>query len=201
MGHALQLSIEDTIIRYKRMKGLNVLWIPGVDHAGIATQSVVERKLMKEGISRQNLGREKFLEKVFEWKEQYGNRICDQFRKLGISVDWDRFFFTMDEKCSIAVKEAFCTLYDKGIIFRANRLVNWSTILQTAISDLEVEYIDVDKKTKMKVPGYDKMIEFGVLHKFAYELEDGTGKIIVATTRLETMLGDTAIAVHPDDER
>lgn len=201
MGHALQLAIEDTILRYKRMKGYNVLWIPGMDHAGIATQSVVEKMLMKEGINKKDLGREKFLERVWAWKEQYGNRIKDQFKCLGISCDWDRFFFTMDEVRTKAVTEAFVRMYDKGIVFRANRLVNWSVKLQTAISDLEVDHMEIDKKTKLTVPGYERKVEFGVLHKFAYLLEDGSDKIIVATTRLETMLGDTAVAVHPKDER
>ncbi|KAK8803838.1 hypothetical protein WA158_001532 [Blastocystis sp. Blastoise] len=203
LGHALTNAIEDTITRWKRMSGYETVWVPGIDHAGIATQVVVEKNLMKEeGKSRHDLGREAFVEKVWEWKNQYGNKITTQLRKLGVSVDWSRQAFTMDDNLSRAVKEAFVQLYDKGLIYRSNRLVNWCCTLKTAISDIEVEYIDLEGATKRRVPGHgDHMYEFGTLTEFAYPVENSDEKIIVATTRLETMLGDTAVAVHPEDPR
>jgi len=202
IGHALTNSIQDTITRWRRMGGYEALWLPGTDHAGIATQSVVEKKLAKEqGLTRHDLGREKFLEKTFEWKEQYGNKITTQLRRLGSSLDWPRESFTMDAKLTKAVQHAFLQLHDQGLVYRDNRLVNWSTKLKTAISDIEVDYIDVPAFTKLNVPGYDKQVEFGVLTSFAYKLEEGNGEVVVATTRIETMLGDTAVAVHPEDDR
>ncbi|MGZ3775365.1 MAG: valine--tRNA ligase [Pseudobdellovibrionaceae bacterium] len=185
MGHALDHTIQDILIRWKRMSGFNTMWLPGTDHAGIATQSVVERELKKENITRHELGREKFVEKVWEWKHQYGNRIYSQMRRLGDSCDWDRAVFTLDEGVSKAVRKVFVTLHKKGLIYRGQRLVNWSGPLETAISDLEVEH---------------KQIK-GSLYHINYPLEDGSGFLTVATTRPETMLGDTAVCVHPEDER
>ncbi|HXL39390.1 MAG TPA: valine--tRNA ligase, partial [Myxococcales bacterium] len=187
LGHALTATIEDVLARWKRMSGFNVCWMPGIDHAGIATQMVVERELQKnEGKSRHDLGREEFLKRVWEWKEQSGNRIAQQHRALGASLDWERERFTMDEVSSRAVREAFVRLYDDGLLYRAERLINWCVKDGTALSDLEVDHEEGVK---------------GELYRFAYPLADGSGEIVVATTRPETMLGDTAVAVHPDDER
>jgi len=202
IGHALTNSIQDTITRWRRMSGYNTLWVPGTDHAGIATQTVVEKKLQKErGVTRHDLGRDAFLKEVWQWVDEYGGRICDQLRRLGSSVDWSRKVFTMDESLSRAVNEAFVRMYADGVIYRDNRLVNWCCRLKTAVSDIEVDYVDVPRRTLMSVPGYDEPVEFGVLTSFAYPLEDGSGEIVVATTRPETMLGDTAVAIHPDDPR
>ena len=185
LGHALDHTIQDTLVRWKRMNGFNVLWLPGTDHAGIATQAVVEKELKKEGVTRHTLGREKFVEKVWEWKHQYGNRIYSQMRKLGDSCDWDRAVFTLDEGVSKAVRKVFVTLYKKDSIYRGTRLVNWSGPLESAISDLEVEH---------------RQIKGSIWH-IRYALEDGSATLIVATTRPETLLGDTALCVHPEDER
>jgi valyl-tRNA synthetase len=185
MGHALNGTIQDAIIRRKRMQGYEALWLPGTDHAGIATQVVVERELAKEGIDRRELGREKFLERVWAWREQYGNTIIDQFKKLGSSCDWSRLRFTMDDGLARAVRVAFVQLYREGLIYRGERIINWCPRDTTALSDSEVEYEDVA----------------GELVTFRYDLSDGTGHIDVATTRVETMLGDTGVAVHPDDDR
>ncbi len=185
LGHALDHTLQDTMIRWKRMKGFNALWLPGTDHAGIATQSVVERELKKDGITRHELGREKFEQKVWDWKHQYGDRIVTQMRRLGNSCDWDRLTFTLDENVSKAVRKVFVSLYQKGWIYRGLRLVNWSGPLETAISDLEVEH---------------KQIK-GTLFHIKYPLEDGSGHLVVATTRPETLLGDSAVCVHPEDER
>src|SRR5436190_3459124 len=187
LGHALTASIEDVLARWKRMSGFNVCWMPGIDHAGIATQMVVERELQKkEGKSRHDLGREEFLKRVRRWKEQSGNRIAQQHRALGASLDWERERFTMDEESSRAVREAFVRLYEDGLLYRAERLINWCVKDGTALSDLEVDHEEGVKSE---------------LYKFAYPLADGSGEIVVATTRVETMLGDTAVAVHPDDPR
>ncbi len=186
MGHALDHTIQDVLTRWKRMSGFNTLWLPGTDHAGIATQSVVERELKKnEKLNRKDLGREKFVEKVWDWKKQYGDRIAHQMQKLGDSCDWDRHVFTLDEGVSKAVRKVFVSLYEKKWIYKGQKLINWSPALESAISDLEVEHQEVK----------------GSLWHLAYPLSDGSGQIIVATTRPETMLGDTAVAVHPDDER
>ncbi|CAN6565003.1 unnamed protein product [Malus baccata var. baccata] len=202
IGHALTAAVEDTIIRWRRMSGYNTLWVPGMDHAGIATQVVVEKKLMRESqLTRHDIGREKFVAEVWNWKNKYGGTILQQLRRLGASLDWSRECFTMDEKRSKAVTEAFVRLHEQGLIYRDNRLVNWDCVLRTAISEIEVDYIDVKERTLLKVPGYENPVEFGVLTSFAYPLEEGLGEIVVATTRVETMLGDTAIAVHPNDER
>ncbi|TMA28940.1 MAG: valine--tRNA ligase [Deltaproteobacteria bacterium] len=187
IGHALTATIEDAVVRYKRMNGFNVCWLPGIDHAGIATQMVVEREIQRtEGKSRHDLGREEFLRRVWAWKEKSGGRIAVQHRALGASLDWDRERFTMDERSSRAVREAFARLYEEGLLYRAERLINWCVSCRTALSDLEVDH-EENVRTE--------------LYKFAYPLADGSGEIVVATTRPETMLGDTAVAVHPDDER
>lgn len=185
LGHALDHTIQDCMIRWKRMNGFNALWLPGSDHAGIATQSVVERELKKEGVTRTELGREKFLEKVWDWKKQYGDRIYRQMRRLGDSCDWDRAVFTLDEGPSKAVRRVFTTLYKKNWIYRGQRLVNWSGPLETAISDLEVEY---------------KQIKGSIWH-IKYQIEGTSDFLVVATTRPETLLGDSAVCVHPEDER
>ena len=185
MGHALTVTIQDILIRHKRMCGFNTLWLPGTDHAGIATQMVVERELAKEGVTRFDLGRERFLEKVWEWKAVYHARITRQLEATGCSVDWARERFTMDEGLSKAVREVFVRLYEEGLIYRADRLVNWSPGCQTVISDLEVEEEEAD----------------GHLWHMAYPVAGSDETLVVATTRPETMLGDTAVAVHPDDPR
>ena len=185
MGHAFQHTLMDALIRYHRMLGDNTLWQPGTDHAGIATQIVVERQLDAQGVSRHDLGREKFLEKVWEWKEHSGSTITRQMRRLGTSPDWSRERFTMDAGLSKAVTEVFVRLYREGLIYRGKRLVNWDPVLQTAVSDLEVVSTEED----------------GFIWEISYPLEDGSGSLTVATTRPETMLGDTAVAVHPEDER
>eukprot|EP00262_Sarcandra_glabra_P008440 TRINITY_DN2196_c1_g1_i2.p1 TRINITY_DN2196_c1_g1~~TRINITY_DN2196_c1_g1_i2.p1 ORF type:complete len:1056 (+),score=239.90 TRINITY_DN2196_c1_g1_i2:303-3470(+) len=202
IGHGLTAAIEDTIIRWRRMSGYNTLWVPGVDHAGIATQVVVEKKIMRERkLTRHDLGREQFVAEVWKWKDEYGDTILNQARRLGTSLDWSRECFTMDEKRSKAVTEAFVRLYREGLIYRDHRLVNWDCTLRTAISDIEVDHEDIKERTLLKVPGYEEAVEFGLLTSFAYPLAGGLGEIVVATTRVETMLGDTAIAVHPEDKR
>ena len=186
MGHAMDCTLQDILIRFKRMEGYAALWVPGTDHAGIATQIKVEEELrVKEGLTRYDLGREKFLERVWDWKNTYGNRIVAQQKKMGASCDWDRARFTMDEGCSKAVRETFCELYDKGLIYKGSRIINWCPHCVTALSDAEVEYVDK--------PGF--------LWHVRYPLTDGSGYLEVATTRPETMMGDTGVAVHPDDER
>lgn len=202
LGHALTNAIEDALTRYNRMKGLTTLWVPGCDHAGIATQVVVEKRLWREeSKTRHDLGREKFIKKVWEWRNKSGGRIYDQLRRIGSSYDWTRVAFTMDPKLCTAVTEAFVRLHEMGDIYRSSRLVNWSCTLRSAISDIEVDKIDVPGRTFFCIPGYEEKVEFGVLHKFAYKVEGTDEEIIVATTRIETMLGDTAVAVHPKDER
>ena len=186
MGHACRTTFEDVLCRHKRMQGYNTLWVPGIDHAGIATQVVVERQLKKEGLTRHDLGREKFIERVWEWKEESGGRILEQLRKMGASCDWPRTKFTMDPDMVRAVREAFVRLHEEGLIYRDTRLVNWDVESQTVLSDLEVEQ--------------EENVE-GVMFDFAYPLADGDGEVVVSTTRPETMLGDTAVAIHPDDER
>lgn len=174
LGHALMLAIEDCITRWKRMSGYETLWLPGVDHAGIATQSVVEKQLWKkEKKTRHDYGRETFVKKVWEWKDEYGGRINNQFRRYGISVDWDRFAFTLDDTRYQAVIEAFVRMHEKGLIYRTTRLVNWSCGLKTALSDLEVEFIDIKEPTWLKVPGHDpnNKYEFGTLTEFAYKIK------------------------------
>lgn len=202
IGHALTISIQDSLIRYNRMKGKTVLFLPGFDHAGIATQSVVEKQIWaKEKKTRHDYGRTDFVNKVWEWKEEYHNRIKNQIKNLGASYDWSREAFTLDDNLSNSVVEAFVRLHDDGTIYRAARLVNWSVKLNTAISNLEVENKDVKGRTQLSVPNYDEKVEFGVLTSFAYPVADSDEKLIIATTRPETIFGDTAIAVHPDDAR
>ncbi|KAK3579108.1 hypothetical protein CHS0354_022128 [Potamilus streckersoni] len=202
LGHALTEAVQDAIVRWHRMKGKVVLWNPGCDHAGIATQVVVEKKLWKERkLTRHDLGREEFVNEVWKWKEEKGDRIYHQLKKVGGSYDWDRACFTMDPKLSRAVLEAFVRLHEQGLIYRSVRLVNWSCTLRSAISDIEVDKKELTGRTLLSVPGYQEKVEFGVLVFFAYKLEDSEEEVVVATTRIETMLGDTAVAVHPDDER
>ena len=185
MGHALNDTIQDSIIRYKRMKGFETLWLPGTDHASIATEVKIVEKMKQEGLSKEDLGREGFLERAYAWKEQYGGRIVEQLKTMGFSCDWDRLAFTMDERCSKAVKEVFINMYEKGLIYQGDRIINWCPTCCTAISDAEVEY-ENDK---------------GHLWHIKYKAVDSEDYIIVATTRPETMLGDTAVAVHPSDKR
>ncbi|MGN6318429.1 valine--tRNA ligase [Trinickia sp.] len=185
MGHAFNQTIMDGLTRYHRMLGENTLWLPGTDHAGIATQIVVERQLDQQGVSRHDLGREKFVERVWEWKEKSGSTITNQVRRLGASIDWSREYFTMDEKMSRVVSDVFVRLYEQGLIYRGKRLVNWDPVLMTAVSDLEVASEE----------------ESGHLWHIRYPLADGSGHLTVATTRPETMLGDVAVMVHPEDER
>lgn len=202
LGHALTNSIEDAITRWHRMHGRSALWVPGCDHAGIATQVVVEKKLWRdEKISRHDIGREKFIEKVWEWKESKGGRIYHQLKKIGSSLDWDRVSFTMDPKLCKAVTEAFVIMCEKGLIYRDKRLVNWSCTLKSAISDIEVDKVEIPGRTFLSIPGYQDKVEFGVLVTFSYQVEDTNEEIVVATTRIETMLGDSAVAVHPKDTR
>lgn len=202
LGHGLTTAIEDCITRWHRMNGVTTVWIPGCDHAGIATQVVVEKKVWREEKkTRHDLGREKFIEKIWSWRNEKGDRIYEQFRRLGASVDWGRTFFTMDPNMSKAVTEAFVRLHEDGSIYRSSRLVNWSCALRSAISDIEVDKVEVSGRTFLSIPGYTDKVEFGVLVSFAYRVEGSDEEIVVATTRIETMLGDTAVAVHPNDER
>src|SRR6476469_6852931 len=185
IGHMLNNTVQDVIVRRKRMQGFNTLWLPGMDHAGIATQWVVERELRKEGKSRHDLGREKFVERVWKWKSESGGQITVQMRREGASVDWSREQFTMDEALSRVVREVFVRLYDEGWIYRGNRIVNWCPQDQTVLSDLEVE----------------KLPQAGKLYYLQYPIKNSDRRLTVATTRPETMLGDTAVAVNPSDER
>ncbi|MGB6101243.1 MAG: valine--tRNA ligase, partial [Comamonas sp.] len=185
MGHAFNQTIMDSLTRYHRMRGYNTVWVPGTDHAGIATQIVVERQLQEQGVQRRDIGRKNFVAKVWEWKEKSGSTITTQMRRMGDTVDWRREYFTMDDKLSGVVTETFVRLYEQGLIYRGKRLVNWDPVLQSAVSDLEVENEEKD----------------GSLWHIAYPLTDGSGSLTVATTRPETMLGDVALMVHPEDER
>ena len=185
MGHALNNSIQDLLTRFHRMNNYETLWQPGTDHAGIATQALVEKKLEKEGHSKHDLGREKFINQVWEWKNQYGDIIINQLKKLGCSCDWSRNAFTMDENLSKSVIKVFVDLYKKGLIYKSKKLVNWDTVLKTAISDLEVDQREVNSK----------------LYYIKYPIENSENFITIATTRPETMLGDTAVAVNPKDKR
>lgn len=185
MGHALDNTLQDILIRYHRMSGYDTLWVPGTDHASIATEAKIVEAMKKEGLTKEDLGREGFLKRAWAWKEQYGGRITEQLKKLGSSCDWERERFTMDEGCSNAVKEVFVSLYEKGLIYRGERMINWCPHCLTSISDAEVEYEE----------------QAGHFWHLRYKLTDGSGYIYLATTRPETLLGDTAVAVHPDDER
>ena len=185
MGHALDNTLQDILIRFKRMQGFNALWLPGTDHASIATEARIVAAMKEEGLNKENVGREAFLERAWEWKKQYGNRITEQLKRLGSSCDWSRERFTMDDHLSAAVREVFVRLYEKGLIYRGERMINWCPHCLTSISDAEVEYEEVN----------------GTFYHLRYGLSDGGGELALATTRPETMLGDTAVAVHPDDER
>src|SRR3990172_1338187 len=185
IGHILNNTVQDLLIRWKKMQGYETLWLPGTDHAGIATQNRVESALRSEGLDRHALGREKFLERVWAWRKEYGGIILKQLRKLGSACDWQRERFTMDEGLSLAVQEVFVRLYEKGWLYRGQRLINWCPQCRTALADEEVSYEE----------------QQGHYWSIAYPLKDGSGEIVVATTRPETMLGDTAVAVHPQDHR
>jgi valyl-tRNA synthetase len=185
MGHALDNTLQDILIRYKRMRGFEALWMPGTDHASIATEAKLVDALKKEGLTKTDIGREAFLERAWAWRAQYGGRIVEQLKKLGCSCDWRRERFTMDEGCSRAVREVFVRLYEKGLIYRGERIINWCPYCKTSISDAEVDYSESD----------------GHFWHIRYPLSDGSGEVTIATTRPETMLGDTALAVHPEDER
>ena len=185
MGHALNNTIQDLLTRFHRMNNYETLWQPGTDHAGIATQALVERKLEKENINKQDLGREEFINRVWEWKNEYGDIIINQLKKLGCSCDWSRNAFTMDDNLSKSVIKVFVEMYNKGLIYKSRKLVNWDTVLKTAISDLEVDQREVNSK----------------LYYIKYPIENSEDFITIATTRPETMLGDSAVAVHPKDKR
>ena len=185
MGHMLNQTEMDILTRWHRMRGEDAVWVPGTDHAGIATQMMVEKQLAAEGTNRKELGREAFLDRVWQWKAQYGGAITTQMKRLGASVDWSREYFTMDDNLSNAVTEAFVRLYEQGLIYRGSYIVNWDPVQQTAVSDLEVEHKDVA----------------GKLYHLRYPFADGSGSIVIATTRPETMLGDVAVVVNPTDER
>ena len=185
LGHALDQTIQDSIIRFKRMCGFSTLWVPGTDHASIATEVKIVDQMATEGISKEDIGREGFLKRAWEWKETYGNRIVEQLKATGASCDWSRLAFTMDDKCSKAVKDVFVKFYNDGLIYQGSRIINWCPDCQTALSDAEVEYVEQDS----------------FFWHIRYPLSDGSGDVVIATTRPETLLGDTAVAVHPDDER
>ena len=185
MGHALDNTLQDILIRYKRMSGYATLWLPGTDHASIATEAKIVEAMRKEGITKDDIGREGFLKRAWEWKDKYGSRIISQLKKMGSSCDWSRERFTLDEGCSKAVKEVFCKYYDKGLIYRGERIINWCPHCLTSISNAEVEYED----------------QAGHFWHLRYPLTDGSGWLQLATTRPETLLGDTAVAVNPKDER
>ncbi|MBQ7866598.1 MAG: class I tRNA ligase family protein, partial [Clostridia bacterium] len=185
MGHAMDCTLQDAPIRYHRMKGDPTLWLPGTDHAAIATEVKIVEAMAKEGLTKESLGREKFLERAWEWKREYGGRIVNQQRRMGVSCDWSRERFTMDEGCSKAVRENFCSLYEKGLIYRGNRLINWCPDCQSAISDAEVEHKEMD----------------GNFWHLLYPVKETGEMLELATTRPETMLGDTAVAINPEDPR
>ena len=185
MGHALDNTLQDILIRYHRMSGFDTLWLPGTDHASIATEAKIVEAMKKEGLTKDDLGREKFLERAWDWKKQYGGRICEQLKKMGSSCDWDRERFTLDSGCNKAVNTVFEKLYNKGLIYRGERIINWCPHCLTSISDAEVEYEE----------------QQGHFWHLRYPFKDGSGYLELATTRPETLLGDTAVAVNPDDER
>ena len=185
MGHAMDCLFQDVPIRYHRMNGRPALWLPGTDHASIATEVKIVDQMRSEGLTKEDIGRDAFLERAWKWKKEYGGRINRQQRRLGASCDWERERFTMDEGCNKAVKEVFVKLYNKGLIYRGNRIINWCPVCLTALSDAEVEYEEQDSH----------------LWHIRYPAKDGGEGVVVATTRPETMLGDTAVAVHPEDKR
>ena len=185
MGHALDNTLQDILIRFKRMQGYDTLWVPGTDHASIATEAKIVEKMREEGLTKEDVGRDGFLERAWDWKKQYGGRIIEQLKKMGSSCDWDRERFTLDEGCNKAVKEVFVRLYEKGLIYRGERIINWCPHCKTSISDAEVEYEE----------------QSGHFWHLRYPFKDGSGYLELATTRPETLLGDTAVAVNPNDER
>ncbi|KAK6979764.1 valine--tRNA ligase-like isoform X1 [Biomphalaria glabrata] len=202
LGHALTGSVQDAVVRWHRMKGYTTVWIPGTDHAGIATHAVVERKLMKEtGRTRHDLGREAFVQQIWKWKEEHGSTISNQMKLLGLSLDWSREYFTLDKRLNEAVNKAFCELYSRGLIYRDKRMINWSCALQSSVSDIEVDKKSFEVPTLLQVPGSENGVQVGILSRFAYQIKDSDEKLVVATTRLETMLADTAVAVNPQDIR
>ena len=185
MGHALDETLQDILIRFRRMQGYSALWLPGTDHASIATEAKIVEAMKQEGVTKEDIGRDGFMKRAWEWKEKYGGTIISQLKKLGSSCDWDRERFTLDEGCSEAVKEVFVKLYNEGLIYRGERMINWCPNCKTSISDAEVDFAEKD----------------GNFWHIRYPLADGSGYLNLATTRPETMLGDTAVAVHPEDER
>uniref|UniRef100_A0A182QJU0 Valine--tRNA ligase n=1 Tax=Anopheles farauti TaxID=69004 RepID=A0A182QJU0_9DIPT len=202
LGHALTCTIQDALVRRAQQAGHRATWIPGMDHAGIATQVVVEKRLLKErNLTRHKLGRERFLEEVMRWKVEKEEGIRLALKKMGCSMDWSREYFTMDQQQSVAVKEAFVQLFDKGLVYRDRSLVNWCCTLESAISDVEVENVEIAGPTELPVPGYEKHVTFGRLVDIAYKVQGSTEEIVVSTTRPETFLGDVAVAVHPEDGR
>lgn len=202
LGHALTCAVQDVLVRWKEKEGFAPVWIPGTDHAGIATQVVVEKKLQKErGLGRHDLGREEFLREIWKWKAEKARRIEEDLKRMGCWMDWNREYFTMDERQKEAVKEAFVRLFEKGLIYRDKSLVNWSCSLESAISDIEVENVEINGPTPVDVPGYSRKITFGEMVDFAYKVQGSFEEIVVSTTRPETMLGDVAVAVNPNDGR
>ncbi|XP_011315239.1 valine--tRNA ligase, mitochondrial-like [Fopius arisanus] len=202
LGHALTVTIQDVLARWQRMRGESVLWVPGLDHAGIATQAAVEKYLSAtKGIAKKDLGRDEFLAAVEDWRNTKGRAILSQLKSLGASVDWSREFFTMSKEHNAAVIEAFITLSNRDLLYRKKDLVNWSPALQSTISDIEVEFLEISKRTEIFLPGYSKRISFGQMAEVAFAVRDSPEELVVATTRVESMLGDVALAVHPEDPR
>lgn len=202
LGHALTATIQDVLIRWKQKQNVETRWIPGMDHAGIATQVVVEKILFKrENKTRHELGKEKFLEEVWKWRNEKSKSIKSDLRKLGTSFDWNKEYFTMDENLCGAVNEAFIKLFEKDLIYRDESLINWCCSLESAISDVEVDNLEIQGRTDIAVPGYDKKVTFGVITDIAYKIVGSSDEIVVSTTRPETLLGDVAVAVHPNDPR
>lgn len=204
IGHALTTAIQDALARWRRMSGDRVQWIPGLDHAGIATQVVVERHISlpeNGGFTRHELGRERFIDTVHEWKQKYGERINLQMRRLGGSLDWEQEVFTMDSLRSEAVEEAFIRLFDSGMVYRANRIVNWCPHLSTVLSDVEVDHLDIQKSSLYSIPGSTRKVKLGLMYWIDYTVVGTLDTVRVGTTRPETVFGDTALAIHPEDER
>lgn len=202
LGHAMMATIQDVLVRWKRSQNIDVTWIPGTDHAGIATQVIVEKMLMKaRNVSRHDIGKTQFLDEVWKWRQGTAGKIKDDLTRMGASLDWSKEYFTMDKAQCDAVKTAFIRLFDQNLIYRGEMLVNWSCALQSTISDIEVEDVEINGPTKIAVPGYDTAITFGEIVEIAYKVCDSEDEIIVSTTRPETLLGDVAVAVHPDDVR
>lgn len=202
LGHAYTIALEDALVRWHRMRGYETVWIPGMDHAGIATQVQVEKLLWQTSKkTRHDVGRQEFLRLAESWRKEKSERILSQMKRLGATVDWERQFFTLDSHIQYGVSNVFVRLFDQKKVFRDKQFVNWCSQLNSTISDIEVEHKEVDAPTKLRVAGQKQPIEVGFLYEFAYALADGTGEVVVATTRPETILGDTAVAVHPSDQR